>query len=750
AGAAAATAAAASLAAGAAPAAAAQRVPANCQTEGAAGITCTGAYGQSVTLSRYEGLADGDTISVTVRDFAEGMRSPVAGFSPGGLTSYFGGPAPKTFDEDETAAAATAAGVTFPLTLDTRFGDPLRRQLYVNVGDRGASERPQQPRTGTSASYDNVLVPVYATGQPDHGDADRQIDTIYLSLAHPASTAPNGNYATTAGFAPGETVSYALKDPAGQEATVRDLARAPTTFGALPYDPADSFSANQGFYVPSQPGRYTLTATGQRSGIERVTTLDVLDPGVTADASARTVTDPRTGVRITVSKTRDLDPAGERLFVTYTDNPTNRFGVQLPQLPVHALAPSLHDGFWAASDLLPADVNEIYDVNFEGSYVVEVSATVPEGRFFAGTERYGELGTVDAIGTQSYLAFTPARIPDLLIPLSFAGSGLPEPTDDQRRIFANVTPGPLFAGDEVKLSSWYFNTALGEQIGFTTDVPGLTIAAKSLGVAAYGEGGRLLEQTFRLPATTPPGTYTVTATGVTSRLSLPFAVTVAERPVDPPVDPPVAPPLTPTAPIAPPAPPATPAAVPVTTTTRLSLSAQRSRYGAARSVTVAVRRADGMPASGPVTVKVDGRAVATRALDAAGRTRVALPRDLRAGARAVTASFAGGGAVAGSEGGARLRIAKASARVVATVSPATRTRPATVTVRVAIVGAPASLRPAGRIVVRAGGRRVANATLTAARGGTSTIRLPGIRDGRRLTVAYGGDANVAASTAVVR
>ncbi|MDR9372870.1 hypothetical protein Q5424_27465, partial [Conexibacter sp. JD483] len=650
------------------------RLPANCTTTGATGITCTGTYGQSVTLSRFENLAAGDIVEVTARNFADGALYGVAGQTTTvrGIGEFNGNSV--ALD----AAAYTPAGQTFELVLHGLGGDILREQSFVNVGDSVAEFRETDPREGTASGWDAVAVPTYFRGQADHGAIAPLVDQLYLPLANRAVTAPNGNELLTFGFAPGEVVSYSLRDTAGREATVRDIDLVERTIGQIAHA-ADQlpYRAYSWFYVPSRPGLYTLTARGATSGIVRTAPLEVLDPGVTADASATTVTDPRSGLKVTVSKTRGLDPDGERVLVTYTDNPTVWEVQQEILPPVHGLGVSLTDGTWLNEQLLSRErpmtsLTQLSRINREGSFVVEVNRTVPRGRWFTRTELATEQWqTPDALEQQSYLSVgeTRSTAAAAYVPLSFAGSRLPAPSSDQHAFFARVTPGPLHPGDEVQLSTWFFYTAAtgpGAEIAFTTDIPGVTIPSKRLGKTAWGTNVQYLEQSFRLPASTPAGRYTVTATDTgTGGRSLPFTVTVPSLPAvtagpadttvlagsdasfsatadgfpqpsvtwqtrsSPSADWAEIPDATATTLTLPavraadsgsqyrarfeneagtvesaaatltvtpaPAPPAVPAAVAATTSTRLSLSAVRSRYGAARSATVAVRRADGAP-----------------------------------------------------------------------------------------------------------------------------------------------------------
>jgi hypothetical protein len=165
----------------------------------------------------------------------------------------------------------------------------------------------------------------------------------------------------------------------------------------------------------------------------------------------------------------------------------------------------------------------------------------------------------------------------------------------------------------------------------------------------------------------------------------------------------------------------------VASTTTVRLSTPSASYGAPVSATVDVA-APGTTPGGVVAVRV-GDQVVTGTL-AAGRATVALPAGLRPGTVAVTASYAGRPGVAGSEGRAALRVARAVPRVrlvlPRTATAATRAR---ARLRVHVPRLP-RVRPTGQVVIREGGRVVAVATLTAQAGGRLTVRLPRLTPGR--------------------
>lgn len=820
------------------PAAAAAPVPTGCSVV-EEGMTCTGASGQSVTVSPYRDLAKGDMVKVTARNFSAETVYGFAGqvTSVGGVGNFGGSTA-----ELDLAAAATPAGYSFELVLGDIGGLALTQQSFIGVGDVVPGARATSPRLGPANGYDTVVVPTYFSGQVEHDDIDAQVDALYLTLDNDELTAPNGDVLYTYGFAPGEEVTTTLKDAQGREATVRDPTLADRTFAELPYAPDQTETAYTYFYVPADPGTYTLTATGQTSGITRTRTLTVIDPAVEADASATTVTDPRSGLKVTVSKTRELDPDGEKVLVTYRDNPT--YGEQQEVLvPTHTLAPSLDQGTWAPKRALSLDrpmtaTNGDIRTNREGSFVVEVNGSVPLGQYLASAATTA-LESPDATAVQSYLAVGNARTRSAgFVPLSFAGSSLPQPSADQQEIFARVTPGPLHPGDTVSISTWYFNDNIAStesELTFTTDIPGLAIPAKKVGNPAWGPYFKYLQHSFVLPVDTPPGRYSVTATdpspgGKSLRFTVvvPAAPTVSVAPADAsvlagddvtftaraegfPVPATtwqrrssaaaawteiageeggtltlravpaaasgsqvravftnesgqaetraatltvIAPPPTGSDPVGPATASAAasthgPAGEAATTTTRLSLSAARSRYGAKRSATIVVRRADGKPVTGSVAVTVDGRRVAGATVAADGRATVALPRDLRVGSRSVIAMFSGGAGVTGSTSpAATLRIGKARARLAVRVEKAGRDG-WKATVAVSIVGSPTKLRPTGRVELRVEGRRVAAGTLKPGQERPLVLAVPGAAAGGKLSVTYRGDANVAASTRTV-
>jgi len=175
----------------------------------------------------------------------------------------------------------------------------------------------------------------------------------------------------------------------------------------------------------------------------------------------------------------------------------------------------------------------------------------------------------------------------------------------------------------------------------------------------------------------------------------------------------------------------------------VSAAAVSGTYGKATTVVATVT---GAKPTGTVTVS-KGATVLGRAAVTGGVARVSIPGTaLGAGAHSLTVAYGGDSANAKSSSSVTARIAKASSRLRATVTPKRAkagTRP-TVRVTVSVAG----VRPAGRVVVLRGRKTIAAGRLTAS--GKAAIRLPKQRPGaRRLTVRYVGDANVAGSKQTV-
>jgi hypothetical protein len=183
-------------------------------------------------------------------------------------------------------------------------------------------------------------------------------------------------------------------------------------------------------------------------------------------------------------------------------------------------------------------------------------------------------------------------------------------------------------------------------------------------------------------------------------------------------------------------------------TTRVTLPARAARYGRTTVATVAVE-AGGAPATGSVSVSVDGRT--QQAVLADGSARVHLPADLRPGSHTVRVEYAGTAAAAPSAAAATLRSTRGTVRLTGRARPVPAGRAVRLVVRATVPGR--AIVPAGRLVVRDGGRTVARATLRTGDRGRTTVRVRGLRPGvhhLRVRFARTGELRAQATPVVVR
>jgi hypothetical protein len=169
----------------------------------------------------------------------------------------------------------------------------------------------------------------------------------------------------------------------------------------------------------------------------------------------------------------------------------------------------------------------------------------------------------------------------------------------------------------------------------------------------------------------------------------------------------------------------------------------RGTYGRATTVVATVEGAD---PSGTVTV-AEGDQVLGTAPVGDGQARVVLPKTaLGAGTHTLTVSYDGDAANAVSSTTTTARIAKATARVQAKLSPAKLKAGARPQVKVTVSAV--GITPSGRVVVKVNGKQVAAKALN--RAGKVVVRLPKLQAGKRtVLVRYAGNANTKASTAKV-
>ncbi|MFC6150648.1 MULTISPECIES: M14 family zinc carboxypeptidase [Mumia] len=176
-----------------------------------------------------------------------------------------------------------------------------------------------------------------------------------------------------------------------------------------------------------------------------------------------------------------------------------------------------------------------------------------------------------------------------------------------------------------------------------------------------------------------------------------------------------------------------------------SIAAGKS--GAVASVGVTVTQ-DGATSAGKgkVDVLVDGRKVGTGTLDSQGRTSVRLGAFATAGARVVTARYAGSGDVGGaSSAPVVLRVTKAKTALSVKVTPKTVTtrKRAKVALTVKVPGVKAN----GTALVKVGKQTFAVRVNASGKGSVTLPRLT--RGAKKVTVSYLGNDDVASAKKVV-
>lgn len=174
-------------------------------------------------------------------------------------------------------------------------------------------------------------------------------------------------------------------------------------------------------------------------------------------------------------------------------------------------------------------------------------------------------------------------------------------------------------------------------------------------------------------------------------------------------------------------------------TTALTVPAAGS-YGRARAIGVKVM--DGAEAAtGSVQIKV-GSLTRTVALSSAGLASLALPATQPVGRYPVSATYVGTSATARSAATGVVTITKAATTTREAFAGVVRAAKVRGRLAVSIVGS--ALKPAGKVTVLKGSRKVAAGTL---RGGTATLTLAGLTKGRNtFTAVFAGDRNVGRST----
>jgi hypothetical protein len=160
-------------------------------------------------------------------------------------------------------------------------------------------------------------------------------------------------------------------------------------------------------------------------------------------------------------------------------------------------------------------------------------------------------------------------------------------------------------------------------------------------------------------------------------------------------------------------------------------------YGHASSATVTVS-AEGTPATGNVTVKLGATVIGTKALTA-GAASFALPSNLPAGAKSLTATYAGNATTGASEVVKPFTIGKSAVVVSETFRAKVKRGKRAVGSVVVALSPGSALKPTGTVVIKKGSKIVGKGTLV---GGVLKIKLARLPKGKnKLVATYGGSAN---------
>ncbi|MFT4265150.1 MAG: Ig-like domain repeat protein [Nocardioides sp.] len=176
-----------------------------------------------------------------------------------------------------------------------------------------------------------------------------------------------------------------------------------------------------------------------------------------------------------------------------------------------------------------------------------------------------------------------------------------------------------------------------------------------------------------------------------------------------------------------------------------SVAVANTTYGTAGSATVKVLDAESEPATGTVSIAVDGTTVGSADLASDGTATVALPAGLGAGQHTVTATYNGSDATATSSGSATFTVAKAASTSKLTLAASKIKKGKRVKATIAVSS---SATPTGVVKVYQGSKVLKSYTLAASANGKLTVTLPKFKKTGtyRLRVVYAGSANVAGST----
>ncbi len=179
---------------------------------------------------------------------------------------------------------------------------------------------------------------------------------------------------------------------------------------------------------------------------------------------------------------------------------------------------------------------------------------------------------------------------------------------------------------------------------------------------------------------------------------------------------------------------------------RSTLAPAGGTYGTATKVAVTVTDENGEPVAGSVTLSGAGPAV-TGTL-AAGRAQILVPRTVRPGRYAVTASYSGSPTHLVSVRTGTLQIAK-GVTMRPTIKVAKVPTPGRMgAARIRVQPQPGLVAPHGKVtVIMTKGKVTKRVTAVVRNGSTFTVRLPKVAAGRwQVQVSYLGDATYRAAT----
>jgi len=192
------------------------------------------------------------------------------------------------------------------------------------------------------------------------------------------------------------------------------------------------------------------------------------------------------------------------------------------------------------------------------------------------------------------------------------------------------------------------------------------------------------------------------------------------------------------------------APAPVASSVSLTVGAKKIKVGRKTPVTVRVSAPGAWaPVSGTVTVKENGRVVATGAVGASGVVAVTLPAHKKKGTYALTAVYSGSAAVRASTSRAvslKVRKAKPKVKVKAAKRAVSSGAKVKLTVKVKAKG----LNAKGKLVILDQGRRVAKVKVPKKGRKTVTVRLSAKAGKHKIVARYKGNARLAKAKGTVK